>query len=58
MDLALWCYKGIGLDWMGWYPGGVRYKAPDGSTTNVLQKEEKMQNYHLSIHLHSTIALL
>ena len=27
-DVALWCYKWIGYEWMVTRPGGVRYRAP------------------------------
>ena len=33
MNVARWCYKwiGYGMDWIGWYPGGVKYRAPYGA---------------------------
>ena len=32
-DVPPWCYKwiGYGRDGIGWYPGGVKYRAPYGA---------------------------
>ena len=37
MDVAgaPWCYKWIGLDWLGYYPCGVRYRAPYGVKNGI-----------------------
>ena len=32
MDVAPWCYKWIELDCVGWYLGGVKYRAPYGAS--------------------------
>ena len=33
-DVAPWCYKWVGLDWIG-SPGGVKYRAPYGANKQV-----------------------
>ena len=49
-SIALWCYK-----WTGWYPGGVRYRAPYGVQNMDLQTTHRVEEFIFALELHENV---